>query len=304
MKYIILYNAVSGGGKALKVLDKAIKIFHHNNIKVDAYKSLFQGDLKEKAKEFSSIYDCIIAMGGDGTINEVVNGILESSNRISSLGIIRAGTANDIAALYKIPKSLKKSIKLIINNKPRLTDMNKINDHYFVYVCAAGMFTKVTYTVDRKNIKKYGYFAYLTEATKDYFESVNTDKYKYKVSVTHTSGYVSDDYMLILGLTGKRVGGMNLFNFSIPKYNDGLLELRLFKYVKLWKIIRLFSFILSFGKKAIPDTHLKSSMYVIETTDEVAWNIDGEFYTKGSVKIEVEKEALPVIVSKKVRKFY
>ncbi|MDR2822795.1 MAG: diacylglycerol kinase family lipid kinase [Acholeplasmatales bacterium] len=302
-KYILLYNPISGGGKGKKRVAKVISCFSKYGIKIDTYESKEKGDFLIKAGEFASLYDYIITIGGDGTINEVITGIMGQSKR-PVVAVLRGGTANDIAGMLKIPNSIKKAVHLIVNSKPCYTDINKINDRYFAYVAGTGIFTKLTYEISRKTLKNFGYLAYIFEAAKDLFNDFISNKYNFTTVVEYDSGVISGKFMLILILSSRKVGGLNLEKFSKSKLNDGLLDMRLFSSVKFGKIFRLFKFVITSGRKNIPDYHITSSKFKVSVAEDISWNVDGEFANKGTVDIEVIKEAIPFIVSDKSRKKY
>lgn len=298
MKYLLMYNPNSGKRKFKRKLNKVIEYFKERNLELDLYESEKPLDLENEAKRVGSNYDCVIVSGGDGSINEVVNGLM-CLDKKPSLGIIPSGTANDIAGILKIKKNIKKALDVITKKEPIYIDVNIINDRYFLYTIAAGVLTKISYDVPRDKIKTLGYFAYIGEGAKDLFKNYNI-----KMKITHDNGTIKGEYMLVIGLSAKRVGGMSLTKFSNPKLDDGKLELRLIPYTKTFRLYRLLSFVLNRGKKSRKDIALVSSYYKIETEDNVVWNTDGEKGVKGSVLIGVKKRALKIHASSKSRKEY
>lgn len=298
MKYLLMYNPNSGKRKFHKKIEKIKKYFKSKNLLLDIYASNKPLDLENETIKRANNYNTIIIAGGDGSVNEVVNGLMKLEKR-PNLGIIPAGTANDVAGILRINKNIKKTLDIITEEKPVKIDVNKINNRYFIYTTAAGILTKISYDIPRKKVKNLGYFAYIQEGAKDIFKNYNM-----KMKVTHDSGIVEGEYMLVLGLSAKRVGGMSLSKFSKPKLNDGKLELRLIPYTKTFKLYRLLSFVLNRGRKSKRDVALKSSSYKIETEENVVWNIDGEKGVKGDVKIKVYKKAINIFAHKKSIKEY
>ncbi len=84
---------------------------------LDVYESKKSGDLKAKAYEAAKDYDVFFVAGGDGTVNEVVNGMMKSDVR-PSLGILPSGTANDIAAILGVPRILTCALRMYMKNDP------------------------------------------------------------------------------------------------------------------------------------------------------------------------------------------
>lgn len=296
MKYLLLYNPVSGKGKFKKKVPFIKKYFAKRNLHLDIYESKAPKDLEKKAFELSSMYDVFLVSGGDGTINEVINGVMKSSTR-PSIAVLPSGTANDIAAILGMNKRVKRTLKIVLNNEPIKMDINQLNNRYFVYTTAAGIITKISYDIPRAKVKKLGYLAYVTEGAKDLLND-----YQIPMEITHDNGVIKGEYMLALALSSTRVGGMFLTSFSDPCLNDGLLEIRLMKYKRHFKLFKLFKFFFSRGKKNNEDVHIRSSYYKIKVGQNVVWNTDGEKACQGSVEINVYKEALNVFVSDKSRK--
>lgn len=298
MKFLLLYNPVSGRLSFKRNLEKVKKIFDESDHDLDVYESKAPKDLENEAKLQSSKYDVFLVAGGDGTINEVVNGMMKSEIR-PILGVLPGGTANDIAAILGISRSIKKSLELFFESEPVAIDVNRINDQYFVYTASSGILSKISYDVSRRHIKKYGYLAYVIAAMKDL-----TLDYRVPIKITTSDYHNECECVMVLGLSTNRVGGMRLKNFSNAKLNDGLFELRFFKRAKrMWKF-RFLSSLIRGGKRLGEDLHLVSNHFVVETGEDVRWNADGEYSTKGNVEIKTYKEALMVFASKKTRKKY
>ena len=297
MKFLLLYNPVSGRSNFKIHLHEIEKIFQGSIHSLDIYESKAAKDLENVALDKSSDYDVFLVAGGDGTLNEVLNGVMKAKKK-PSLAILPGGTANDTAAILGINKNIKRSLNIYFNEQPVLMDVNKINEQYFLYTAASGLLTRVSYDVSRRHIKKYGYIAYMIAAVKD----LSVD-YRYPLRIRYGKNKeVAIECAMVLGLSSNRVGGMRLNNFSHSKLNDGLFELRFFKRVKSFWRFRLLSSFIRGGKKLREDLHIASNRFEIETSSNVDWNADGEFSCKGSVVIETFKEAISIYASRKVKK--
>ena len=295
MKYILLYNPISGKKKFKNNIPFLLEEFKKRNLKLDVYESKCELDLETKAYEVASFYDVIIAAGGDGTINEIINGIMKS-NKKPRLAVYPAGTANDVANILGMPKNLKKWIKIFFKEEPLLVDVNKINDRYFLYATGAGLLTSVSYATPRESINKLGYLAYMLYGIKDFFKP-----YKMSLKIVHDNGVVEGDFMLMLGLSAKRVAGMSLTRFSKGKLNDGLLEIRLIKHSKFTKLLKMIFFVLFLGRKSRRDIQLQSSEYTIYSDEVIGWNTDGEQVRAKIARIEVIRDAFYVYASSKAK---
>ncbi|PKK96426.1 MAG: hypothetical protein CVV58_06415 [Tenericutes bacterium HGW-Tenericutes-3] len=298
MKYLLLYNPFSGRANFKTHLPYIENIFKESNHELTIHESKAPKDLEKYAFEHASSFDVFLVAGGDGTINEVVNGMMKSEIR-PILAVLPGGTANDIAAILGINKSIKKSLKLFFNAKPVSIDVNQINERFFIYTASSGILSRVSYDVSRRHIKKYGYIAYMIAAMQDL-----AIDYRYPITIKTNNQVIECECVMVLGLSTNRVGGIRLINFSNSKLNDGLFELRFFtRSRKMWRF-RFLSSLIRGGKRLREDLHLVSDHFIIETDDAVRWNADGEYSCNGSVEIKTHKEAIRVYASDKMVKRY
>jgi len=298
MKYLLLYNPASGRTNFKTHLSYIENVFAQSIHELTVYESKAPKDLEKYAFKQASNFDVFLVAGGDGTINEVVNGMMKSEKR-PALAVLPGGTANDIAAILGINKSIKRSLKIFFNSEPVLMDLNQINDQYFVYTVSSGILSRISYDVSRRHIKKYGYLAYVIAAMQD----LALD-YRYPIKITANGQVINCECVMVLGLSTNRVGGIRLFNFSNAKLNDGLFELRFFKRSrKMWRF-RFLSSLIRGGKRLREDLHLVSDHFIIETDDKVRWNVDGEYACNGKIEIKTHKEAIRVFASDKMVKKY
>lgn len=296
MKFLLLYNPMSGRANFNRKIKRVNKIFNKTNHHIDYCESKYPDDLFNTVQKEAKNYDAFLVSGGDGTVNEVVNGIMTLDKKIP-LGILPSGTANDIAAILGFNKNLKKSLKNIFQNEIVNIDVHKLNEKYFVYTTASGMLSKISYDISRRRVRKYGYIAYMIEAMKDFRKD-----YKYKITVKYDDNIETHEVVMVLGLGSNRVGGVKLINFSKSKLNDGLFNLRLYLHTKSFWRFRIFQSFLRGGRRIGEDIHIESSKFIIETDKEVRWNIDGEYACNGSVEINTIRAVLPVFTTKWVKK--
>ena len=296
MKYLLMYNPVSGRQSFKKKLHIVKQFFDKTEHELDVYESTKEHDLMHQATSVASNYDVFLVAGGDGTVNEVINGLMQVEKK-PIIGILPGGTANDTAAMLGIPRNTKKALKMIMSEEPVLMDINQMNDRYFVYTAASGVLSKISYDVSRRHIHKYGYLAYVFEAMKDLGKD-----YKYPLHIEYNNQTLELECMMALGIASRRVGGLWLLNFANSKLNDGLFELRIFERHRQFRIFRLVSFFLRGGRKLKEDYHLVSDHFKITTNDDVNWNADGEFAMKGSIEIKVHQKVLPIYVSSRIKK--
>jgi len=295
MKVGFIFNPESGNGKINRLYPMIERAFIAKGHDISILKTQKSGDAKLFAQE--PVFDMLLVAGGDGTLNEVVNGIMTLDKK-PRIGYIPTGTVNDVAHLLGIPRNIKKALNLILETgELRKMDVSKINNTYFTYAAATGKFAKASYDLKRSDKKRFGSLAYVVRGITDMFYD-----YKMPLKITHEQGVIDKTFTLLLFLNGPRVGGINLFLIKKSKLNDGKIEARIFerrRYMTLFKVLSFFAV----GGLVSKGVHmLKSSFYDIEAKGYVEWNTDGEQIEKNSARIEVINEAIEIYVSRRASK--
>ena len=141
-KLLFVFNPHSGKGliknNLLEIVDTMVKA----GFEVTIYTTQAQGDATRKIAEDAKNFDRVVCSGGDGTLDEVVTGMVQSGVNVP-IGYIPAGSTNDFANSLEIPKNMVKAAQIAVNGKPFPCDMGYFNGDTFVYVAAFGLFTEV-----------------------------------------------------------------------------------------------------------------------------------------------------------------
>lgn len=157
---LLMYNPNSGDKSFRYQLDDFIEAFGKKGYLVKVVRSQHKGHMKEYL-ENGSLREChgVFVAGGDGSVNEVINGMMEHNIDIP-LGIIPAGTANDFANSLKMPGSFKQCIDVLTDMKVEYVDVGIANEQYFINVCCGGLFTNVSQNIDIDLKNTLGKLAY------------------------------------------------------------------------------------------------------------------------------------------------
>lgn len=150
-KLLLIINPVSGRRTSLRFLPDIIKIFSEGDYAVTVFPTGKSGDATQFAQLYGSEFDLIVCIGGDGTLNEVITGIIRGDCR-TPLGYIPSGSTNDFAACHGISSDMLEAAQNIISGKPKKIDIGKFGDQYFSYVAAFGAFSWLSYTTPQ-NLK-------------------------------------------------------------------------------------------------------------------------------------------------------
>lgn len=301
MKSIFVYNPESGKSSIVKLKEYVLKKLGKKYGEIDCVATTHSGHAKELAKDAIGKYDYFFIAGGDGTLNEVINGF-GSSEEKPIIGYIPCGTVNDIARSLGISRNIKRAVKNLLKGKPFEHDIFRLNRRYGIYVCCTGLFTKSSYDTDRYNKKKYGKFAYFKKG-------VNEIKETKPVTVTlEVNGEtIKKNCGLVLILNSRSVAG-----FKINKkadLNDGEVEIVLFHSKKknipfdeISIIFKAFAFGINSVKNHPSVVYRKASSFKITTDDGTVINLDGEKSDEGSFNFTVLPKAVKIIAPAKLNK--
>ena len=302
MNCIFIYNPVSGKGKIAKRLPFIVEELQKKYERVEVYATKCAGDMSRVAREAVGSYDAIVFAGGDGSFNEVVQGIA-SLDDLPELGYIPSGTVNDIAHTLKIPKKIKKALKIIQTGRNELLDCMKVNDGYAMYVVAAGAFTGASYTTPQEQKNHVGKIAYFLEGAKKNLRFRN-----FSVNCENEEVGKQTHSVLITVMNSRYVAGFKVNKFA--SLQDGKIEIAIVpqknnpgffqKIGAFFAVVGLFLF--GWKRKAKNLVSLEGSHFDIEVSDDVVWNVDGEKGSTGKLHIEVVPKKINMIVPQKIKK--
>ncbi len=296
-KCALIYNPNSGKQNFRCYLAQVIKKLGNSGFSTEVFVTTHSRDeVGEIAKRESEKVDLIIAVGGDGTLNEVVNGIMKG-NKDVNLGYIPAGTTCDVGHTYYISKNVYRALKIITDGYYRKIDLVNANGIYFMYVLTTGAYVNISYETSSKLKRMFGPFAYVLKGIKSFFTVPKT-----YLKVETEDRVIEGRFSLALFINSRRVAGLKMI--KKPKLDDGMIDIVLYRYVPfLNNLIYLVSFIITEAsiKKIV---RFKTKKLKITAGDEVVWNMDGEKGKYGNQEIEVFEKQINFIMPKKAIKKY
>ena len=161
-KNLIIMNPCSGKKKANKFLTDIVDLFTKDGYMNTVLTTLKQGDGTVYAKEYARDYDLITCIGGDGTFNEVVAGLLENDIDVP-IGYIPAGSTNDFASSLNLSSGIVKAAEDIVKGERVPLDIGSFNGRKFSYVASFGAFTQTSYSTPQSVKNMLGHLAYVLE---------------------------------------------------------------------------------------------------------------------------------------------
>ena len=225
-KLLFIYNPCSGKGKIKNWLEDIIILLSEAGYEVTVYPTQYVKDATLIIEKGVSDFDLLVCSGGDGTLDEVVNGILKSGVK-TPLGYIPSGTTNDFANSLGISTDIIKATNNIINGTDFVCDVGSLNDNYFTYIAAFGLFTSVAYSTDQSLKNTLGKFAYFLEGVKQITEIPS-----YKLRIQGDNFSLEDEYMFGMITNSSSVAGIKTRLLNTSEFDDGLFEVTLVKIPK------------------------------------------------------------------------
>ena len=281
-KMLFVFNPKAGKGKIKTHLLDIIDIFNKNDYEVIIRST-------QKAKDaYADEVDLIVCSGGDGTLDEVVTGIMEKKSDVP-IGYIPAGSTNDFANSLFMPKNMTEAASMIMEEELYHCDIGRFNSQTFAYVAAFGLFTDVSYETDQDLKNVLGHVAYILEGVKRLF-----DIKSYHMKVKSEEIEVEDDFMVGMITNSRSVGGFKNLTGKNVDVNDGLFEVTLIVKPKNPLELQEIMTALVMAEDNTDLVHsFKTGKITIEAEEAVPWTLDGEFGgNHTSVEIENMHKAL------------
>ncbi|MBZ5202749.1 diacylglycerol kinase [Planomicrobium chinense] len=268
----IIYNPTSGRELFRKHLPEVLEKMEKAGYETSCHATTGEGDATVAASiAVNRNYDLIVAVGGDGTLNEVVAGVSQFENR-PKIGLIPMGTTNDFARAVHIPRDINKAVDIIIQGKSIPVDVGMMNERYFINIAGGGRLTELTYEVPSKLKTVLGQLAYYLKGI-EMLPSIRASNVRIEYD-----GQVFDDkaMLFLIGLTNS-VGG---FEKLAPdaSINDGKFTLLILKELNMAEFIRVAS--LALRGEHLSDPHViyaKASKISVSSNERVLLNLDGEY---------------------------
>ena len=276
-KLLIIVNARSGRATFKShLLDLADQLVGQG-CRVEVHTTTGPGDARDFVARYGAEFRRIISCGGDGTVNDVLNGLMQlDADRRPELAIIPTGTTNDYAYSLGIPSGLPGAITTAVDGRAFPVDVGRFGERYFAYVAAFGLFTRVTYETPQAQKNLLGRAAYLLEGAKTLLPIK-----KVHTRVRWGNEVLEDDFILGLFTNSVSVGGLRTA-FHEAKLDDGQLEITLVREPKTFTDLQHIINILLGLESANESTAnflcaiTTSEPVTVETDEPVAWTLDGE----------------------------
>jgi len=279
-RLLFIINPRSGKGQIKEHLADILDTMIKAGYEVTVHITQAQGDATDQVIKEAENFDRIVCSGGDGTLDEVVTGMmrLEPSQR-RPIGYIPAGSTNDFGNSLGIDKNMLNAAKISVSDTLFPCDIGQFNSDSFVYVAAFGIFTEVSYATSQDLKNLLGHAAYIIEGAKQL-----RDIPSFRMQIEYDGNVTYDEFIFGMITNTMSVGGFQGIIRGDIGLNDGVFEVTLIKMPK--NPIEL-NEIIGYMTGMIPDSDMvfsfQSKELKLTSNEEVPWTLDGEFGGKHQV---------------------
>lgn len=293
-KLLFIVNPRAGKTKSHAPLFDAVAIFSSAGFLVRVAETKRRGEATELAEKFGADYDLVVCHGGDGTLNETVNGLMRlPKEKRPPLSYLPGGSTNDFAASLSISSDPAVAAQSAMRLQPRMLDVGVFNDRNFVYVASFGAFTRTAYTVPQDIKNMFGHFAYLLEGVKD-LETLCP----YPMKITTDSEVFDGEYLFGAVCNSTSIAGLMKLSPDKVDLSDGQFELMLVPVPKtalaLQRTIRAIIYE-EYESESLIFRHVRR--VTAESDGSIPWTLDGE-YAPGvpKITISIENDGLKMMI--------
>ena len=283
-KLLFIVNPRAGKTKSRAPLFDAVSIYSEAGFLVSVRMTSRRGEATELAEELGADYDLVVCHGGDGTLNETVNGVMRiPREKRPAVSYLPGGSTNDFAASLNISSDPAEAARSAMRLRPRELDVGRFGERNFVYVASFGAFTKTTYTVpqDIKNV--FGHFAYMLDGVK------NLDTLcPYRMKITADGEVFDGEYLFGAISNSTSIAGLMKLSPDEVSFDDGRFELLLVPVPRTPAAMQ--ALILALINKDYCNSEGLIFRHVrhvtAETAEDIPWTLDGE-YDPGAPLVEI-----------------
>lgn len=292
-RLLLIVNAYSGTRQGAKSLSNIIEILQAGGYLCTVMLTDRRMAASDYVFEYGHSFDVIACVGGDGTFNETVNGILRAGLTVP-MGYIPTGSTNDFAASLKLPVDVEAAAQIIADGRSRMLDIGRFGSRNFSYVASFGAFTRTSYSTPQSFKNAFGHFAYLLSGVKDVL-AIRSQRIRFEIN-----GHIrEDDYIFGAISNSTSLGGVLTIDPELVDMNDGQFEVLLIKQPENLNDLLQITNALTRKQYNCDMISFESASHISITTDaETDWSLDGEKETTvGNTEIQCLPNALRIFTA-------
>lgn len=270
-KLLLLLNPTSGQRRANRLMPEIIRLYNDRGYECVVYVTAGPGDGTRYMQENAQRFGRVVCIGGDGTLNETLAGLI-AGGASCPVGYIPAGTTNDYASSLGMSSDILTAAADAVDGLPCYFDMGTFNGRQFIYTASCGAFTRSSYTTSQTAKNLLGHVAYVLEGIRD-LPSLKPIHMHVKCDERE----VEDDFIFCAVTNSISVGGILKLDPEVVRLNDGLFEVMLIRYPTQPSHLAVILNALRSGDLACDQIEFfTADKLSITSTADVEWTLDGE----------------------------
>lgn len=277
-KALLIVNPKAGSGRGESVIAPCVSALSEGGWEPLAFTTACRGDAVQIAADYGADCDLLICSGGDGTMNEIIRGVMQiDKDRRPRIGYLPMGSTNDYANALHLPKRLDLMIDTALNGSVRQVDVGCFNGRHYAYLASFGAFTDMSWSTSQEAKNSLGFLAYLGGG----MNSIARIR-PIHVTIVANGSIIDDEFAFAAVSNTTSVARLINYNDELTDLNDGLFEAIFIKYpdnaIDLGKIAHA---ITSGDFSTDLVTHFRCSEITIGFDEPIPWILDGEYAESG-----------------------
>lgn len=294
-KLLLVLNPCAGQRKANRAMPEIVRIMLDAGYRCETFVTSGAGDATRFVAECAEEFDRVVCIGGDGTLNETIAGLLQANVRIP-IGYIPAGTTNDYAHSLSLSSDVLQAARDAVEGEIYPLDVGTFNGRYFTYTASCGAFTRASYSTSQSMKNTLGHLAYVLEGIKD-LPSLRP----FHLRVETDESLLEDDFLFCSITNSTSVGGILKLDSQMVALNDGRFEVMLVRNPST--PMQLSTILHGLSTLDLPNemVHFFSARRIsVECSTPFEWTLDGE-RAEGAKNIEMQNlhSAVQIIIPKR-----
>ena len=276
-RLLLIMNPKSGVMLAPKYLSEIVERFSRSGFLTQILMTMAKGDARDFAMEYGGEVDVVAVSGGDGTLNEVIDGMITAGHR-TKIGYIPSGSTNDFASSIGLTGSIFDCVDTIIGGDAKNFDVGCFNGRYFSYIASFGAFTSTSYSVPQTVKNMLGHTAYILGGIKDILNIKPVHARIVTDPGTVNECVCEGDYLFGAVCNSRSVAGILKLDKQDIDMNDGLLEVFLIHMPKDLIDLNEIAFNMLNGTLNSSQIDFFSARQIeVDIQSGTHWTLDGEF---------------------------
>lgn len=268
---LLMVNPNAGQRRANRFLPDIIQYYNHEGYDVSVYVTMGTGDADRYLRKNKREYERVVCIGGDGTLNETISGLMQSGLDCP-VGYIPSGTTNDYAASIGLSTDVMKACEDCVNGEVCEFDIGSFNGRYFTYTASCGAFAKASYSTSQAAKNALGHLAYVMEGIAD-LPNIHPIHMRFEAD----GAIYENDYVFCSITNALSVGGILKLDPRVVSMNDGKFEVMLIQYPHTpIELTRILSSLNSMDLSYELIDFFTASELKVYSTENLEWTIDGE----------------------------